>query len=98
MPDDDLERFFAALGEQTGTPPVEPEEVLAVLDLARVVARGAERRYAPVAAYAAGLVIGAGTPAAERAGRVRALLTAVERLLEARADDGSRRGEGGADT
>ena len=48
--DDWLDRFADALH----VPRLDPAEVEAVLDLARVVAHGTERRNAPLAAYLAG--------------------------------------------
>jgi hypothetical protein len=48
--DDWLNRYAAALG----VPPLDAEEVDAVLDLARVVAHGTERKNAPLAAWLAG--------------------------------------------
>lgn len=56
------------------------EETDAVLDLTKVVAHTSERYYAPLAAYAAGLAIGAGTDPAERAARVRALIDVARTL------------------
>ena len=85
MPDDDLQRFFADLATHAGTAPINPAEAQAVLDLARVVAHGSQRRYAPVAAYAAGLAIGVGTDPDQRAERLRAVTAAVQQ----QADDAS---------
>ncbi len=48
--DDWLDRYAAALG----VPPLDPTEVDAILDLARVVAHGTERKNAPLAAWLAG--------------------------------------------
>lgn len=74
--DQELARYFAALSAAGGTPPLSQDEVGAVLDLARVVAHTAERRFAPVSTYLAGLMVGAagatGDPA-DRAARLRAL-------------------------
>ncbi|MGH8929561.1 MAG: DUF6457 domain-containing protein, partial [Egibacteraceae bacterium] len=54
-----------------------------VLDLTKVVAHTSERYYAPLAAYAAGLAIGAdggvGSPSA-RAARVRELIDVVRTM------------------
>ena len=77
---DDLERFFTTLHEHVGTAPVSAAEAGVILDLTRVVAHSAERRYAPIAAYAAGLALG-DTPPAEREPRLRAILAAVEQWL-----------------
>ncbi|MPZ88380.1 MAG: hypothetical protein GEU81_09945 [Nitriliruptorales bacterium] len=73
--DEKLERYFAALSAEAGTPPLTQEEARAVLDLARVVAHTSERRFAPLSTYLAGLAIGAGGggDGADRAARVRAL-------------------------
>lgn len=80
--DADLEAYFARLTTDGGTPPLTPEETDAVLDLTKVVAHTAERYYAPLAAYAAGLAIGAGTDPAERAERVRALIDVARKLRQ----------------
>lgn len=48
--DDWLDRFAAALG----VPPLDPAEVDTILDLAREVAHGTERKNAPLAAWLAG--------------------------------------------
>lgn len=77
-----LEQFFAALAERAGTPPLSREEAGAILHLTKVVAHGAERPYAPLAAYAAGLAIGAAVEPNERARRVAEVTVAVERMLE----------------
>lgn len=74
--DEELERYFAALSTEGGTPPLTQQEARAVLDLARVVAHTSERRFAPLSTYLAGLAIGAGgsdVDGASRAARVRAL-------------------------
>ncbi len=49
--DEWLDGFARALGERS----LEPEEVGAVLVLAREVARGVERRLAPLASFVAGM-------------------------------------------
>lgn len=48
--DDWLDRYAAALGMS----PLDPSEVDAILDLAREVAHGTERKNAPLAAFLAG--------------------------------------------
>lgn len=78
--DADLETYFTRLAAEGGTAPLTPGEADAVLDLTKVVAHTAERYYAPLAAYAAGLAIGAGTDPAERAERVRALIGVARTL------------------
>jgi hypothetical protein len=72
--------FFRALGEQAGTPALDDAEAEEVLLLAKVVAHTFERRYAPLASYAAGLLIGAGTPPEERARLVGEVIAAARRL------------------
>ena len=69
--DDWLDRFADALDVAR----LGPDEVNALLDLARVVAHGTERRNAPLAAYLAGQwrAVGGGDPA-------RALSVAQELL------------------
>jgi hypothetical protein len=58
---DDPEQFFADLTAAIGAPELSPGERTAVLRLAKVVADASERRFAPLACYAAGLVLaGAG--------------------------------------
>ncbi|MGH3665962.1 MAG: DUF6457 domain-containing protein [Egibacteraceae bacterium] len=52
-----LDRFAAALAERlggTGMPPLDQPTRSALLDLARVVAHGTERKNAPLATYLAG--------------------------------------------
>jgi hypothetical protein len=80
--DASLEAYFARLGAHGGTPALAGEEAAAVLDLTKVVAHTAERYYAPLVAYAAGLAIGAGTDPAERATRVRALIDVARQLRD----------------
>lgn len=74
---DDL---LAALAAEAGLPLLTPEEAEAVLHLAREVAHGSERRFAPLTAYAAGLALGAATDAASRRGRIEELTAMVRRL------------------
>ena len=72
--------FAAALADLGGTPvqhgPLGPGETAAILRLAREVAHGVERRYAPLAAYLAGRFV---------AERTRAGATVDEALAEAAA-------------
>lgn len=78
-----LEAFFEALSQRTGTPPIGPDEAAAVLDLARDVAHGSERRFAPIAAYAVGLSAGlsrAPLDPRSRARRVREVAEAARDL------------------
>jgi hypothetical protein len=51
--EEQLARFAAAVGE----PNLDDEEVEEVLDLARVVAHGTERRLAPLTTFLAGLAV-----------------------------------------
>jgi hypothetical protein len=60
-----LERVRSLLGPNP--PAVEPGEVEAVLELARVAAHASERRAAPVTTYLAGLVLGGAAPEAREA-------------------------------
>jgi hypothetical protein len=80
--DDDarLEAFFADLAARTGTAPVTAEEAAELLDLARVVAHTVERKYAPLATYAAGLALDPDLPPDERTARIRAVKDAVADL------------------
>lgn len=70
--------FFERLAAHAGTPPLDDEEAALVLRITKVVADWSERRFAPLTAYAAGLMIGAG--ATDRADRLRVLLRSVEAL------------------
>ena len=63
---DDPEQMFAALTASMGAPALGPEEITAVLRLAKVVADASERRFAPLTCYAAGLVIGASASEEDR--------------------------------
>jgi hypothetical protein len=61
---DRIEAYFAKLARDAGTAAVTRAEADAILDLAREVAHNVERKYAPIAAYALGLAVGAAEPAA----------------------------------
>jgi uncharacterized protein DUF6457 len=52
-----MENFAAALD----VPPLSQQEVGAVLKLARDVAHGVERKFAPLCTYLLGVAVGAGT-------------------------------------
>ena len=69
---DDPEAAFEALAEAMGAPVLTPEERVAVLRLAKLVADATERRFAPLSCYAAGLVIGA-SGAGARLARLQAI-------------------------
>lgn len=77
MPEDDSDEVFAVLAAGMGAPPLTPEEVAAVLRLAKVVADASERRFAPLTCYPAGLVIGADASDTERLARLRQLIDEV---------------------
>jgi hypothetical protein len=78
--DEAMTEFFAALAARAGTPALDEAEAEEVLLLAKVVAHTFERRFAPLAAYAAGLLIGAGTPPEERARAVTEIIDAARDL------------------
>ncbi len=80
MADAELEQYFARLAADAGTPTLTGSEANDVLDLAKVVAHTAERKYAPVACYAAGLMIDVNADSAQRAASVRAVLQAARSL------------------
>ncbi len=73
---DDPQQVFADLTAAMGAPPLGPEEITAVLRLAKVVADASERRFAPLTCYAAGLVIAAG-PEEERLARLHDFIDRV---------------------
>jgi hypothetical protein len=76
--DEWIDRAAEALGED----PVTPEEVRAVLELAREVAHGVERRLAPVSTYIAGLsVAGRMKGPGSRADVLREVADALLRLV-----------------
>jgi Domain of unknown function (DUF6457) len=72
---------MAALADAVGTPLLTADEAAAVLDLTREVAHGTVRRFGPLAAYAAGLAIGAATEPAVRTARVQAITDTARRLI-----------------
>jgi hypothetical protein len=53
-----VDEWLAAAAEQLGEAPPSREEVGGTLRLARDVARGVERKMAPLAAYLAGVAVG----------------------------------------
>ncbi len=73
---DDLEHVFDELTASMGAPALGPEEMAAVLRLAKVVADASERRFAPLTCYAAGLVIGGG-PDGDRLARLQEIIERV---------------------
>jgi hypothetical protein len=59
--DDFLDRYRRALQEAAGAPiELDDDAVEAILDLARDVAHGSERRHAPLATFLAGQFVNAG--------------------------------------
>ena len=80
MPEEENNEVFAALAAGMGAPPFTPEEIAAVLRLAKAVADASERRFAPLSCYAAGLVIGADASDTERLARLRQLIDEVRPL------------------
>lgn len=80
--EDALERFFASFAHAAEAPAIGRDEAAVVLDLARVTAHSSERRYAPIAAYVAGLSIGPGVAAdaSTRIKRLRYLTDLVEQM------------------
>jgi len=89
--DDWIDRLAGSLGEE----PISPEELGAVLRLARDVAHGVERKLAPVSTYLAG--VHAGRTAAAGGTRAHALRRAVEeagRLIPEPAEGSGADGDG----
>jgi hypothetical protein len=77
----DDEAFLARMADEAGTAAISAGEIDAVLDLARVVAHGVQRRFAPLTAYALGLALAADGDPREREARVRGLINHVEDLI-----------------
>lgn len=89
--DDD---FFVQLSKLLGTPQMSAEERTAVLDLARLVAHGSERRYAPLTAYALGLSMSAADNPDSRRASVRHAIAKLESTMaEPEPEPGSGIGE-----
>ena len=82
MTDEAAQEFFASLTETVGTPPLTSDEAEEILDLARVVAHGHERRFAPLAAYVVGRSLGDELEPEARARRLREVRSAVERQVD----------------
>lgn len=78
--DHSLESFFVRLADAAGTALISAGEADAVLDLARVVAHGIERRYAPLTAYALGLALHADADPVAREARVRAVIDVIHEM------------------
>ena len=83
-------RWSEQVASTTGVEAWDPTETDLVLDLAREVAHGVERRFAPLTAYAVGVAVGQqlGDGATSAAGRQDALRRLVVELTEAVASDG----------
>ncbi len=79
------ERYAEALGLEMGA-----DEIAAVLDLARVVAHGTERRFAPLSTYLAGQFVAermrAGMPHADALAEA---VTVAERVISTQSVPGS---------
>lgn len=75
MEPSELDAWAAEAAEAVGAS-VGPDDVSAVLDLARDAAHGIARPAAPVTAFVAGVAVGRGLPLAEA---VAALTAAIER-------------------
>ena len=71
------EDYFTTLAERFGTPVPAAEARRLVLDLTRVVAHTAERRLAPLTAYALALTLGE-ADSAGRVARLREVLATLE--------------------
>jgi Domain of unknown function (DUF6457) len=56
-----MEEWLDRLADALEEPRIDPAELGAVLKLAREVAHGVERRFAPVSAFLLGVAVGAGT-------------------------------------
>lgn len=78
-------RWSEQVSATTGIEAWDRQETDLVLDLARDVAHGTERRFAPLTAYAVGVAVGArlGEAATTAAGRHEVLSTLVADLVEA---------------
>lgn len=76
MQDGWLERY----AEMLGVAPLTEDEVAALLDLARDVAHGAERRFAPLSTFLAGVAAGA-EGSDDRPATIRRALADAEELL-----------------
>jgi hypothetical protein len=82
MPDDFIERLAGLLsGDPAMIEALTFDEERDVLELARVVAHGTERKNAPLACYLAGLSVAAAT-GEERAAALRRALDAARSLLD----------------
>lgn len=69
------------LAEALGEPRLSEHEITTLLDVARDVAHGTERRYAPLSTFLIGIALGR-APGAERTAELERLAAEVDRLLE----------------
>jgi hypothetical protein len=65
--------------EELGVPPLAEDEIRDLLALARDVAHGVERRYAPLSTFLAGFAVGAG---GDREARLAVAIADARRLLD----------------
>lgn len=88
-----LERY----ADELGVAELTDDEVARLLVLARDVAHGTERRYAPLSTFLAGVAVGAGE--ADRAAALDRAVVSAQRLLDASAasvdGDASETADGG---
>src|SRR2546428_11427230 len=92
--DDFIQRYTKALvgGSSSGADVgLSPDEEDAILELARIVAHGTERKNAPLATFISGLFAGAqGLDAADRPGAISRALDAARALLDETAGENER--------
>jgi hypothetical protein len=70
------------LARELGIDPLAPEEMGALLKLARDVAHGVERKFAPLSTYLLGVAVGARAGSgADRAGELGSALSAARAFL-----------------
>lgn len=81
------ESYLEALAESLGCG-LGDDEIDAVLDLARVVAHGSERRFAPVSAYLVGRYVAARTAPGTGVSRAEALAEAAAAAARALPEPG----------
>lgn len=82
--EDAVEEHLARLAAAVGEPTLDDDEVEELLDLARVVAHGTERKLAPLSTFLAGLAV---ARSVEGRSRLDALLDASRQLRVAVPDD-----------
>lgn len=69
--------WLETAADELGVAPLERREIDALLDLARDVAHGTERRYAPLTAFLLGVHVGAGASRSEAVDRAAQQLRAT---------------------